>query len=76
MPLSTALPRVAIIGCGGTIASLGTSSLDLMDYPEHGSKLDVAQILERVPEIASFAEAIPVPFRSVGSNNLTMADWF
>lgn len=76
MPTPTTLPRVAIIGCGGTIASLGTSSTDLMDYPEHGSKLDAAQILARVPEIAGVAEAIPVPFRSVGSNNLTLADWF
>lgn len=74
--MTTALPRVAIIGCGGTIASLGTSSLDLMDYPEHGSKLDVAQILARVPEISLVADAQPVPFRSVGSNNLTMTDWF
>lgn len=73
---TSALPRVAIIGCGGTIASLGTSSTDLMDYPEHGSKLDVAQILQRVPELAEVAVALPVPFRSVGSNNLTMADWF
>jgi L-asparaginase len=74
--MTTALPRVAIIGCGGTIASLSTSSLDLMDYPEHGSKLDVAQILARVPEVSLVADAQPVPFRSVGSNNLTMTDWF
>lgn len=76
MPKPTALPRVAVIGCGGTIASLGTSSTDLMDYPEHGTKLDAAQILERVPETAAVAALIPVPFRSVGSNNLTMTDWF
>jgi L-asparaginase len=76
MPASATLPRVAVIGCGGTIASLGTSSTDLMDYPEHGAKLDVAQILERVPETADIAALVPVPFRSVGSNNLTMADWF
>lgn len=76
MSITSTLPRVAVIGCGGTIASLGTSSTDLMDYPEHGSKLDVAQILARVPDIAEVAEAVPVPFRSVGSNNLTMADWF
>ena len=76
MSTSTALPRVAVIGCGGTIASLGTSSTDLMDYPEFGSKLDAVQILERIPEIATVAQAVPVPFRSVGSNNLTMADLF
>lgn len=76
MPTTNVLPRVAVIGCGGTIVSLGTSSVDLMDYPEHGTKLDVAQILQRVPETAGAAKCVPVPFRSVGSNNLTMADWF
>jgi L-asparaginase len=76
MSTLTALPRVAIIGCGGTISSLGTSSLDLMDYPEYGSKLSVEQILERVPEAAAIAEPFAVPFRSVGSNNLSFADWF
>lgn len=76
MPTTNVLPRVAVIGCGGTIVSLGTSSVDLMDYPEHGTKLDVAHILQRVPETAGAAKCVPVPFRSVGSNNLTMADWF
>lgn len=72
----TSRPRVAIIGCGGTIASLGTSSLDLMDYPEHGTKLSVEQILGRVPEATTAAELVAVPFRSIGSNNITFADWF
>ncbi|MDO9437915.1 asparaginase [Hydrogenophaga sp.] len=74
--LSSQRPRVALIGCGGTMSSLGTSSLDLMDYPEFGSKLSPEQILERVPEAAQIAEVEAVPFRSVGSTALTPADWF
>ena len=69
-------PEVAVIGCGGTISSLGTSSLDLMDYPEFGRKLDIGQILERIPEVASVADVVAVPFRSIGSTNITPADWF
>lgn len=69
-------PEVAVIGCGGTISSLGTSSLDGMDYAEFGQKLDVAQILERIPEVASFARVVAVPFLSIGSTNITPADWF
>lgn len=69
-------PEVAVIGCGGTISSLGTSSLDLMDYPEFGEKLSIDEILDRIPEVASVANVIAVPFRSVGSTNVAPADWF
>jgi L-asparaginase len=72
----TLSPEVAVIGCGGTMSSLGTSSLDLMDYPEFGSKLSVDQTLDRIPEIASVADTIAVPFRSVGSTHFSPADWF
>ncbi|MEO6801602.1 MAG: asparaginase [Rhodanobacter sp.] len=69
-------PEVAVIGCGGTMSSLGTSPLDLMDYPEYGMKLSISEILARVPEAASVAKTIAVPFRSAGSTNLVPADWF
>jgi len=68
-------PEVAVIGCGGTISSYGTSPLDLMDYPEFGSKLGIEEILVRIPEVGSMADVIGVPFRSVGSTNITPADW-
>lgn len=73
---ATRLPEVAIIGCGGTLSSLGTSSLDLMDYPEHGTKLEIGEIIGRIPELRAAADIIAVPFRNVGSTNLTPADWF
>ena len=37
--MSTALPRIAVIGTGGTISSLGANSLDVLDYPDFGQKL-------------------------------------
>lgn len=58
------------------MSSLGTSSLDLMEYPEHGTKLDIAEIARRIPELDAVANIITVPFRNVGSTNLTPADWF
>jgi L-asparaginase len=74
-PQGTDRPRVAIIGCGGTISSLGASSLDVMDYPEEGQKLGVQQVLQRVPELASIAELLPVAFRDISSSAMTVADW-
>jgi len=37
--MATTLPRIAVIGTGGTISSLGASSLDVLDYPDFGQKL-------------------------------------
>jgi L-asparaginase len=69
------LSRIAVIGCGGTISSLGSSSLDVLDYPEFGQKLDVDVILERVPEARRVAEPIGVRFRNVGSTAIGPTEW-
>lgn len=76
MEVTRSLPRIALIGTGGTMSSLGTSSLDLMDYPEYGTKIAPDEVLQRVPEAAQVADIQTVPFRSVGSTALTPADWF
>jgi L-asparaginase len=68
-------PRIAVVGCGGTISSLGTSNLDVMDYPDKGRKLSAAELVARVPELERVAEVVPVPFRDVSSSALTVTDW-
>jgi L-asparaginase len=68
-------PRVLIINCGGTIASLGTSSLDVMDYAEYGQKIAIEDIIARVPELGLVAEVEPAAFRNVSSSAITAADW-
>jgi L-asparaginase len=68
-------PRVLVINCGGTIASLGTSSLDVMDYAEYGQKIAIEDIVARVPELGLMAEVEPVAFRNVSSSAITSADW-
>jgi L-asparaginase len=73
--MSVALPRIAVIGTGGTISSHGLHSLDTLDYPEFGSKLTVAELLTYVEETSRVADASPVPFRSVGSTAIGPADW-
>ncbi len=68
--------RIALIGCGGTMSSLGTSRVDMMDYPEYGKKITVQEVLDQVPEAADVAQVMAVPFRSVGSTAFTPKDWF
>jgi L-asparaginase len=69
------LPRIAVIGTGGTISSLGASSLDVLDYPDFGQKLTAAALLDRFPETRLVADAVPVTVRQVGSTEIGPTEW-
>jgi L-asparaginase len=69
------LPTIAVIGCGGTISSVAQSPLDTLEYPEHGRKLSADELLERLPEARLVADPVVIPFRSIGSSAMTPADW-
>lgn len=73
--MSATLPRIAVIGTGGTISSLGASSLDVLDYPDFGQKLSCEALLDRFPETRLVADAVPVTFRQVGSTEIGPKDW-
>jgi L-asparaginase len=69
------LPRIAVIGTGGTISSLGANSLDVLDYPDFGQKLTCEALLDRFPETRLVAEPVPVTYRQVGSTAIGPEDW-
>ena len=69
------LPRVAVIGTGGTISSLGNGSLDVLDYPDFGQKLTSEALLDKFVETRLVAEPVPVTYRQVGSTALGPEDW-
>src|SRR5215831_9667608 len=73
--MSAHLPRVAVIGTGGTISSLGSSSLDVLDYPDFGQKLSCEALIERFPETRLVADPVPVTFRQVGSTEIGPKEW-
>src|ERR1700732_1842118 len=73
--MADALPRIAVIGTGGTISSLGDGSLDVLDYPEFGQKLTCEALLDRFPETRLVADPVPITFRQVGSTAIGPADW-
>ncbi|HEX7128167.1 MAG TPA: asparaginase [Thermodesulfobacteriota bacterium] len=68
-------PRIAVIGTGGTISSISDHSLEVLDYPETGRKMEPAEAIERVPEAARFADLVPLSFRAVGSTRISPPDW-
>lgn len=69
------MPKVAFIGTGGTISSLGRDSLDILDYTATGNRLEARAILDAVPEVREVAEVIAVPFRAVPSPAIGFAEW-
>src|SRR5437762_2710759 len=73
--MPSTLPRIAVIGTGGTISSLGASSMDVLDYPDFGQKLSSEGLLDRFPETRLVADPVPVTFRQVGSTAIGPADW-
>jgi L-asparaginase len=73
-PSSRVKPRIAVLGCGGTISSASTR-LDVMEYSEQGRRLDLDEVLERLPECREVADIIGYPFRAVGSSAFGPAEW-
>lgn len=69
------LPRVHIIGTGGSIAGVGHDYLDMTEYGETGKKLNIDQLVYQVPGIDNMAEISLEDFSNVTSNSLTTKDW-
>jgi L-asparaginase len=75
LPLQRARPRVAVIGTGGSISTVGRHSLDLFEYGHFGRILEVDELLARCPEVGAAAEVVPIRFRALPSTALGPRDW-
>ena len=64
-----------MIGTGGTISSLGRDPLDLVDYPDSGTKLEVDELIDRFPVVGEIADLVPVRCHAVGSTRIGPAEW-
>lgn len=69
------LPRVAVIGTGGTISSIGETSLDVLNYADTGRKLEADELVARFPECALVAEVLPVRYAAVPSTAIGPKQW-
>jgi L-asparaginase len=67
--------KVAVIGTGGTISSVGRHPFDLIDYDANGKMLEVEEVLALLPEAPAHIEVIPVPFRAMSSTEMYLAEW-
>jgi L-asparaginase len=67
--------KVAFIGTGGTIASLGRGPLELQDYGTGGTVMHADEILARWPETALVADVMAVKYRNIVSPAIDFSDW-
>ena len=69
------LPRVAVIGTGGTISSIGENSLDVLNYADTGHKLEADELVARFPECALVADVLPIRYAAVPSPAIGPKEW-
>jgi L-asparaginase len=75
MSTPTPLPRIAVIGTGGTISGVGQDRLDLYEYGTSGRFMHVEELIASVPELTRVAEVVPVRYMNVASTALGPAHW-
>jgi L-asparaginase len=71
----TTLPRVAIIGTGGTISGVGRDRLDFYEYGTSGRFMHVDELIASVHELAIVADIVPLRYKNVGSGSIGPAEW-
>src|SRR5713226_3518134 len=69
------LPKVAFIGTGGTIASIGKTPLELQDYGANGVMLQADELVARFPELKMVADVLTVRFAAVPSTRIYFPEW-
>ncbi len=69
------MKKVAFIGTGGTISSLGAHPLDVQDYGATGNRLHADGIVALFPDLARVATVVPVNYRNIVSPAIDFADW-
>ena len=69
------LPKVAVIGTGGTISGVGKDRLDFYEYGTSGRFMRVDELLASVPELAGVANIVPIGFNNIASTAIGPVDW-
>lgn len=67
--------KVAFIGAGGTISSIGRGPLDIVDYTANGTMLEADEILAACPSVHEVAEILGVRFRAIPSPAIHFPEW-
>lgn len=66
---------IALVGTGGTIASVGRHSLELAEYIDNKTLYTVHELLEQFPEVRRVANIRPLAYASVISPAIGPVHW-
>jgi L-asparaginase len=66
---------VAFIGTGGTIASIGTGPLDILDYGANEKRMRADEIVAMFPQVHEVAEVLPIKFDNIPSHHIYFSRW-
>lgn len=69
------MKKIAFIGTGGTIASLGIGPLNIVHYGAHKTMLPAGDIIAAVPQVQDVAEVIAIPFANIPSPSIGFTEW-
>lgn len=70
-----AKPRVLLIAAGGTISHVGRHRLDFVEYTDGGRIVEGRELVEKSPDIASYADVVVAEFRRIASVEMGPAEW-
>jgi L-asparaginase len=68
-------PKVAFIGTGGTIASIGRGPLDVQDYGATGTVMHAEEFLAHWPQARLVADVVAVRFGNIVSPSIGFPEW-
>ena len=74
-PGATRRPAVAVIGTGGTIASVGGDGLELVRYIDRKQMLSIDALLARTPELAQVADVTAIAYDVLQSHAIGPDHW-
>jgi len=68
-------PTVSVVATGGSISGLGPHRLDFVQYPDLGQRLNVEEMLARIPEANDLADIQAEDLIRVGSSSIGPIEW-
>jgi L-asparaginase len=68
-------PRVYVVGTGGSISFIGEDRTDFVNYSYHNKHLTIQEMLDRVPEVNTFAEVVSEQLINLGSTDVNPTHW-
>jgi len=69
------VPRVYVLGTGGSISCIGDSRTDLIDYNYADRHLLIDEMVDRIPEISQFADVRAEQFLNVYGGDVSTSKW-